>query len=261
MIKITEDAIIKHLGNKNYTFEIFDKIDSTNLYARNIISSDANNKVIIANMQTNGRGRMGRFFYSPSDNGIYMSVILKVSKPYSELELFTIAIASITHMAIKKTAGINCGIKWVNDIFLGNKKICGILCESIHSTDKKNVEYIIAGIGINVYNDNVFPDDLKDIAGAINNKSIDRNEIIAEILKEIDGLTTHFDLSSYLDYYKENSIIINKYITFLKDNKEHRGKVIDINNKGNLIVITDSGEKLVLNSGEIRIDINNVKDQ
>ena len=134
MIKITEENIKKHLCCNSYEFEIFDKIDSTNTYARNVLKDG---KVIISDMQKNGRGRMGRNFYSPEDNGIYMSVVLKVDKEYSDLDLFTVAIASITLSAIEKVTGKNCFVKWVNDIFLNDKKVSGILCENVLSKDGK----------------------------------------------------------------------------------------------------------------------------
>ena len=111
-------------------------IDSTNKFARENL---CHRKVVIAHEQTMGRGRMGRSFYSPKNNGIYMSVILKVDKSYDELELFTVAVAAITLKAIEKASGKKCYIKWVNDIFIDEKKVCGILCENVLS---KNGAYV-----------------------------------------------------------------------------------------------------------------------
>ena len=209
MIKITEENIKKHLCCNSYEFEIFDKIDSTNTYARNVLKDG---KVIISDMQKNGRGRMGRNFYSPEDNGIYMSVVLKVDKEYSDLDLFTVAVASITLSAIEKVTGKTCFVKWVNDIFLNDKKVSGILCENVLSKDGKKIEYIIIGIGINVKSVKDFPMDLKDIAGCI--EEIDRNILIAEILKGTQTLRKDFNLKKYLKLYKEKSMVINKNISF-----------------------------------------------
>ena len=195
MIKITEENIKKHLCCNSYEFEIFDKIDSTNTYARNVLKDG---KVIISDMQKNGRGRMGRSFYSPEDNGIYMSIVLKVDKEYSDLDLFTVAIASITLSAIEKVTGKNCFVKWVNDIFLNDKKVSGILCENVLSKDGKKIEYIIIGIGINVKSVKDFPMDLKDIAGCI--EEIDRNILIAEILKGTQTLRKDFNLKKLLPF-------------------------------------------------------------
>lgn len=253
MIKITEENIKKHLCCNSYEFEIFDKIDSTNTYARNVLKDG---KVIISDMQKNGRGRMGRNFYSPEDNGIYMSVVLKVNKEYSDLDLFTVAIASITLSAIEKVTGKNCFVKWVNDIFLNDKKVSGILCENVLSKDGKKIEYIIIGIGINVKSVKDFPMDLKDIAGCI--EEIDRNILIAEILKGTQTLRKDFNLKKYLKLYKEKSMVINKNISFFLNSKEYSGKVEDINEKGNLVVRIPNGDIKIIKSGEIRLNLNDI---
>lgn len=253
MIKITEENIKKNLSCDFFEFEIFEKIDSTNTYARNVLKDG---KVIISDMQTNGRGRMGRNFHSPSDNGIYMSVVLKADKEYSELDLFTVAIASITLSAIEKVTDKKCVIKWVNDIFYNNKKVSGILCENILSKDGKRIEYIIIGIGINVKSVEDFPSDLKDIAGCID--EIDRNVLIAEILEDIETLRKDFDLKKYLGFYKEKSIVINKNISFCIDSKEYRGTVESINDLGNLVVRLQNGEIKIIKSGEIRLNYNDI---
>ncbi|MBE7013672.1 MAG: biotin--[acetyl-CoA-carboxylase] ligase [Ruminococcaceae bacterium] len=253
MIKITEENIKKHLCCNSYEFEIFDKIDSTNTYARNVLKDG---KVIISDMQKNGRGRMGRSFYSPEDNGIYMSVVLKVDKEYSDLDLFTVAIASITLSAIEKVTGKNCFVKWVNDIFLNDKKVSGILCENVLSKDGKKIEYIIIGIGINVKSVKDFPMDLKDIAGCI--EEIDRNILIAEILKGTQTLRKDFNLKKYLKLYKEKSMVINKNISFFLNSKEYSGKVEDINDKGNLVVRIPNGDIKIIKSGEIRLNLNDI---
>lgn len=253
MIKITEENIKKHLCCNSYEFEIFDKIDSTNTYARNVLKDG---KVIISDMQKNGRGRMGRSFYSPEDNGIYMSIVLKVDKEYSDLDLFTVAIASITLSAIEKVTGKNCFVKWVNDIFLNDKKVSGILCENVLSKDGKKIEYIIIGIGINVKSVKDFPMDLKDIAGCI--EEIDRNILIAEILKGTQTLRKDFNLKKYLKLYKEKSMVINKNISFFLNSKEYSGKVEDINDKGNLVVRIPNGDIKIIKSGEIRLNLNDI---
>ncbi len=253
MIKITEENIKKYLLKSPYEFEIFDEIDSTNTYAKNVLKDG---KVIISDMQKKGRGRMGRTFYSPSDNGIYMSVVLKVDKEYSDLDLFTVAIASITLKAIEKVTNKKCLIKWVNDIFLNGKKVSGILCENILSEDGKRVEYIIVGIGINVKSVEGFPEDLTDIAGCI--EEIDRNILIAEILKGIEILRRDFDLKNYLEFYKEKSMVINKTITFSLNSEEYVGKVENINDSGNLVVRLQNKDIKIIKSGEIRLNSNDI---
>lgn len=255
MKKITEASIKKHLGNDAFSFEIFDTIDSTNSYARKVL---CDKHVVISDMQTAGRGRQGREFYSPKDNGIYMSVVLGVNKTFSELDLFTVAIATITCNAIEKNTGLDCKIKWVNDIFIKRKKVCGILCENIMSEDGTKIEYIIVGIGINVASVECFPEELSGIAGAIET-DIDRNLLISEILKEIYGFSASYEFDKYLSDYRDKSLVIDKKISFVRNEIEYSGKVVSINDKGNLVVDTGA-DMIVLKSGEIRLYIENVED-
>lgn len=253
MIKITEENIKKHLSLNSYQFEIFEEIDSTNTYAKSVLKDGM---IIISDMQKNGRGRMGRSFYSPSDNGIYMSVVLKADKEYSQMDLFTVAIASITLSSIEKVTNKKCMIKWVNDIFLNNKKVSGILCENILSKDGKRVEYVIVGIGINVKSVADFPKELEEIAGCID--EIDRNVLIAEILKGIDDLKKDYNLKQYLEFYKEKSLVINKTISFYINSIEYKGKVETINDSGNLVVRLEDNDVKIIKSGEIRLNLSDI---
>ena len=258
MKKITEASIKKHLGNDSFSFEIFDSIDSTNSYARKLLTESCNNHVIISDMQIAGRGRQGRSFYSPRNNGIYMSIILNVNKNFSEHDLFTIVVATIVLDAIEKVSGLECKIKWVNDIFVDRKKICGILCENVLSDDATFIEHIIVGIGINVASVEDFPKELSGVAGAMG-LDIDRNLLISEILKEIYGFTASYEIEKYLPRYKEKSLVIDKKISFKRNETEYTGKVISINDKGHLIV--DIGAEMIeLKSGEIRLFIENVEE-
>lgn len=256
MKKITENEIKKHLGNLPFTFEIFDVIDSTNSYLKRLSGDNIDKRVVIADMQTNGRGRVGREFYSPSDNGIYMSTILKVDKSFDDLNLFTVSIATIVLKAIEKTINRLCAIKWVNDIYLDEKKVCGILCENILSKDKSYVEYIVVGIGINVKSTEDFPENIINVAGAIS--EVDRNVLISEILKGIYELSKNFDLTKYLDFYKEKSLVLNRIISFEKNGVKSKGKVFDINNMGNLEVELPDGQIEIIKSGEIRLSLDNI---
>lgn len=256
MKKITEKDIKNNIGNLPFSFEIFDVIDSTNSYARRIVDNSCDKRVIISDMQTNGRGRVGREFYSPSDNGIYMSVILKLDKSFDDLTLFTVAIASITLKAIEKVAKKTCEIKWVNDIFLDNKKVCGILCENILSKDTKNVEYIVVGIGINVKSTENFPENILPVAGAL--CEVDRNVLISEILKGIFEMSQDYELRKYLPFYKEKSLVLHKNITFENNGVTYEGKVVDINDSGNLEVELLDGSIKTIKSGEIRLSLDNI---
>lgn len=252
---MNEQAIREYLGsiNSKFDFEIFDVIDSTNTYAKKTALSSELKKVIIADKQTNGRGRMGRTFYSPEDNGIYMSVVLDADKDFNDSTLLTVATATVVCNAIETVTGLNCEIKWVNDIFVNKLKVCGILAEGILDAKTGKVSKVVIGIGINIKSVENFPEELNGIAGALNIDCNMRECLIAEILKGInqfDGLT---GLEEYLSLYREKSMVLNKIVSFTRDGKNYKGKAIDINNLGNLVIELENKEVITVKSGEIRL--------
>lgn len=153
----------------------YDTLPSTNDKAKELAAKGApHGTVIIAGSQTNGRGRMGRSFYSPSGTGLYMSIILR---PDISAELAT-CLTAVSAVAVHKTLyslfNKETEIKWVNDLLLDSKKVCGILAEgaplrSVSNTSPNAfaaIEYIVIGIGINL-SDSGFPSELAGIAGSL----------------------------------------------------------------------------------------------
>jgi BirA family biotin operon repressor/biotin-[acetyl-CoA-carboxylase] ligase len=148
---------------------VFKSVESTNLTAKKIALDGAQpGTVIIAEEQTKGRGRMGRSFYSPPAGGIYMSFILKPRLDTAKSVLITTAASVAVCKAIEEVTGISCRIKWVNDIYKGDKKICGILTEAVTDFESGQIDYIVLGIGVN-YNTarTDFPEELAGIAGSL----------------------------------------------------------------------------------------------
>lgn len=235
---------------KEFNIKIFKTIDSTSTYLKNNKEFYSDKTVVIAESQTKGRGRTGRDFHSPSDNGIYMSILLK-KHSVNDPTLLTVGAAVSVIKAIRNTVGIETSVKWVNDIFLDNKKICGILSE-LSGDD------IIIGIGINLKSIEKFPGELKDVAGALGVNISVRNKLIASLIKEIKNNIICGNINETLKFYKEKSLVLKNTISFEKDGKDYTGFVRDINEKGNLIVETDCGKELIINSGEIRISYNNI---
>ena len=133
--------------------------------------------VVLSHKQTAGRGRFNRSFYSPEGTGLYMSIVLDADKLcLDEYTLLTPLVAVITSKVIDSVAGKKCGIKWVNDLYLEGKKVCGILCERVENA-------VVIGIGINL-SVKAFPNEIKNIAvnlGKINRKKLAKN-IVNEIL-------------------------------------------------------------------------------
>ena len=145
----------------------YDVIDSTNTQARRLAGEgDSSPLLIIAREQSAGRGRLGRSFFSPADTGLYMTLLYYPDRSVAELTGLTCAAAWASALAVERLCGISSQIKWVNDLYLGGRKVCGILCESFgtpHGTA------IAVGIGINLTTKD-FPDALDSIAGSLQSK-------------------------------------------------------------------------------------------
>lgn len=262
----------------------FDSIDSTNNEAKRMISRAqvSENLCLVAFEQTAGRGRQGKSFFSP-DTGLYMTVVLPIGKPISSQVTMTVRTAAAVCSAIEEVTGISAGIKWVNDIYVRGKKCCGILCEAVNDYEKGIMQYMIAGIGINIYTKE-WPEELKNIAGSLYEEDPDvigkkissrdtRKDIIlpdkpdtgtvaGRLTEKIaEGLKSWiFDVpeEQFLSYYKSHSIVLGKEIVFTQDGESRTGTAVDIDETGGLIVtagLKEKRETVVLRSGEISIKV------
>ena len=256
--KLSEEGIRKGLREelKDIDIIVYDEIDSTNTEAkRRIYSSDVKDfTVIVSDMQKGGRGRTGKSFASPKGSGVYFSIILhpKDFYDFSYFDLTTVKAAVAVVEGIKEATGKVAQIKWVNDLFINGRKICGILSELDADFESRSVKSVIVGIGINVNEpkDDSFKD-LKDIAGYIGTDVI-RNEILSSILNAFYENNYEKKDKEIIEYYKTHSLVIGKDLTFELNGKKYTAKGVDINDKGNLIV--DTGEKrITLSSGEVSI--------
>lgn len=256
MKELNPKAICKHFNGINIgDIIVLDTVNSTNTYAKELAQNGAkHHTVVIANHQTAGRGRLGREFFSPSDTGLYMSIILRPDRCSLNPTSVTIAAAVAVCRAIEKCCNTQPKIKWVNDIFLDGRKICGILAEA--GTNSGALDYIIVGIGINVSTQN-FPADLNNIAGSLGH-DIDRNLIAGKILDELNRLHPICGNSELIDEYKNRSLVLGKKIDFTQNGETYTGIATDINNEGNLIVTLENSETITLKSGEISLRSKNI---
>lgn len=250
---ISSDIINSLFKKDNTEIEVivFDEIDSTNNEAKRKISENCSLPLLIlSNSQYAGRGRMDRSFYSPKDTGLYLSIILP-QKPYENYNLLTIISAVSVTDAIMEETGINASIKWVNDIYYDSKKISGILTEAIPSND--GIIPII-GIGINI-NTNSFPQEIKDIAGALG-KNISRESLAVKICKNIflNLSLNEKEPKKIIEHYKERCFTLGMEIDCYENGEIiFSGKAISINNDGSLNVQIHNDEIKTINSGEISI--------
>ena len=221
----------------------YDMVDSTNAQAKKMILEGAREGVLLAERQSAGRGRLGRSFFS--ENGIFMSVILAPERIPFDPGFLTGAVAAATCRAIEEQ-GFSVGIKWVNDIYMEGKKICGILSEAV-SMGAETLAYVV-GIGINVGKAD-FPDDIKDIAAFLPLE--EKENLFFSVLNHIEQVLLE-NKASILSYLKDKSIVIGKEIRFFGV-KDGEGVALGLDENGGLIVQTEKNEKVVLTGGEISV--------
>ncbi len=226
-----------------------DVTDSTNNEAKRIIASGEKEPfLVVANAQTNGRGRQGKSFFSPKDTGLYMTVCFPIKENAQSFLYMTSAAAVSVVREILSLTGTICRIKWVNDIYLDGKKISGILTEYVSGENP----CIIVGIGINLTTAK-FPDDIKEIAGTLS-KDISPTLIASGITLR---LKTYFDKgsSSFMEDYRKFSLVLDEDITYIKNGEAYFGRAIEILDSGALLVLKEDGTKEILDSGEISLRI------
>lgn len=236
--------------------EYFECIDSTNKCLKQDEYID--NTLLIADEQSNGVGRINRKFVSNKSKGIYMSLKIKPSFDLKYINKLTPSVGVVIADAIYNQVNIYPEIKWVNDIYLNNLKIAGILVESVIKNNA--IEYLIIGIGINCYNQDLL--DLNSIASSIEKETnivVDRNKLIVDIIKGIYNLFDNFDDNYYLSKYRKFQYLKNKQLTVSTINGEYQGTYFDIDNLGGLIITSNNELKTFYNGEVIKTRINETK--
>ena len=249
---LREDLIRSHAPDVEYPVYVFDEIDSTNNYAKILCAKGAvHGTLIAANHQTAGRGRRGRSFYSPKNTGLYLSLIIQ---PRDSEHIFRItpaaAVAAVE--AIAETTGIHTGIKWVNDLFIAERKTAGILTEAITDFETGQIDRIIIGIGINC-RDSELPEDIRDTAGSLGADNLSRSVLAAALWKRLLYWCNHLDDPALMEAYRMHSVVLGKEITYTYNNQLMQGKAVSIDDDGHLIIEKPDHSTQVLQSGEVSI--------
>ena len=257
---LSSQGIRKYLKSEtaNLDIEVLPTVDSTN----RIVWTKANEGtqdgyVLVANEQITGRGRTGRDFFSPKGTGIYLSILLR-PQGYGTSEALQITTLAAVAMceAIREVSGKHPGIKWVNDIFLDGKKVCGILTEASFGMESGLLEYAVLGVGVNVYRPVMgFPKELKDKAGFLFEKSIKdlKNQLTASFLHHFMVAYHSKNKEKYIQKYREYSILIDKEIYVFQGDEKRKARVCDINEACQLVVMYEDGSVEALSYGEVSI--------
>lgn len=251
---LNEKFIKNNLINKDIDIVIQDTTASTNDDVKSFIGK-SNLAVVIAENQTNGRGRNNRSFYSPSGKGVYMSILLTPNLSVTDGVKITTFVAVKVANAVEKVSGLKVGIKWVNDLFINGKKVSGILTESGVDFKNRKLSYAVCGIGINCYGLD-FPSEISSIATSLEKEGakVDRNLLIVEILNGLNDIEREILSGNYLREYKNRCIVLNKRVTVVSGQESYTATAVDITESGALIV-NKNGELITVNSGDVSIRI------
>lgn len=240
--------------------EVFVSVGSTNtLCHEKAKSGEAEGYVAVAGAQTAGRGRRGRSFYSPAGTGIYMSLLLRPHGFTGDqvLGLTTMAAVAVSE-SVEALSDKKAEIKWVNDIFVDGKKVCGILSEAMYEVPSGALQCVIVGIGINAYAPEAgFPPEISATAGCVFDKpEVDlKNSLVAEVLNRFMKYYDDPKSDAVYDEYRTRSMVIDKDIKVLKKDATLKAHVLDIDRDCGLVVRYPDGTEEVLNSGEISIRV------
>ena len=257
--KVIKNNMLKYADKFN--FIIHKTVASTNIIARELaINGAESGTVVIAEEQTSGYGRNGKSFFSPYGTGIYMSIILnlKKEKKIFNSSFITTAAAMAVSKSIEEISNENTQIKWVNDVFINGKKVCGILTEGAFSFEDGKLDYAVIGIGVNVnFPKDGFPKEFNNIAASINSKnnansntkSDIRNILVAKILENLYDY--YFNDVNFYEEYKKRSFLIGKKVSININNKEHIVKVLDIDKTFALVAEFQDGKIDKIVSGSI----------
>ena len=277
--------------------ECFKEIDSTNTYAKRLLAECGNLRdssgqltpagknyhkaVIVAEKQTAGRGRLGRTFVSPEKTGIYISVIYAPEGGITNPARLTASAAVAICRAIKNVLGrfpegitIEPQIKWINDIFVGGKKVCGVLAEGVANFESGMIEAAVVGMGLNIKkNKSAFKGELADVVGTLedalsqtsqdaHSPSISRVQLAAEIAGQVLKIFEEDSSSSaahkaIIKEYKEASFLLGQELTvypLIGDQKSsYKATATDIDENAGLIVTLKDGSQRTLSSGEVTL--------
>ena len=256
---LSESGIRRYLAHPDLALQIYPTISSTNTVLKQMAQQDAPAPLaLVAAAQTAGRGRMGRSFYSPADTGLYLSLLLRPDLPVMEATALTACAAVSVAEALESLANLEIGIKWVNDLFLDGRKICGILTEAGLEGETGRMSYVVIGIGINLRApEGDFPAEIQKIAGPVFGKDPLpdlRNRLSALILDRLLDYASRPRDPAILEEYRRRSLVLGKEIRILAPGREPESALaLAIEEDFALRVRMPDGTEQLLRTGEISI--------
>ena len=256
---LTESGVRAYLRRRDLDLRVYKSISSTNTVLKQLAESGAaEGTVLLAEEQTAGRGRMSRSFFSPPRSGLYMSLLLR---PHLSAQLstrITACAAVAVAEAIEELTGCRAEIKWVNDVLVDGKKVCGILTEGSIDCESGLMHYAIVGIGINIRPpEGDFPAELRQIAGALpaapDGEDL-RCRLAAAVLDRLMDLYEQLPEGDCYEAYKSRSCLIGRQINILPlEGEPVPATAIDVERDFSLRVRLTDGTEKCLSSGEVSV--------
>lgn len=232
-------------------------VNSTNLVAKEVAEKGfVEGTVAVSEMQTGGKGRLGRTWYAPFGTGIWMSMIVKPEIIPMDAPKITLLTAVSVAQAVRQETGIKPGIKWPNDLLINGKKICGILTEM--KADMDRIHYVIIGIGINV-NEEQFPADIRETATSLKletGKAINRAGLAAVVLNKWEENYQDFlqgGFSRIKPRWKEYTVNLGADVTVNTLQGVIQGRAVDIDDEGMLLVEDSEGIMHKIVAGDVSL--------
>ena len=256
---LSAEGVKRYLRSKQIEVRVYRSLTSTNTVLKDLANQGAaEGLALIAGEQTAGRGRMGRSFYSPPDTGLYMSLLLRPERSAAEATRLTACAAVAVAQAIEELSGLDAQIKWVNDILIGGRKVCGILSEASVDCESGQMRYVIVGVGINIRPPAAdFPEELRETAGAVFSQSRTpelRCRLAAAVLDRLMDLYRDPDGESCFAEYKKRSVVLGQPVLLLSPGREIiPATVLDLERDYSLRVRYEDGSLHRINAGELSL--------
>ena len=254
------NTIRARLGGCPWNVQVFEEVTSTNTLLKELARQGAPaGTVLIADRQTAGRGRLGRTFLSPGGVGVYLSALIRPNCAPTALMHLTCAVAVAMCDAVENAFGFRPGIKWTNDLVVGNKKLGGILTELGLDPKTGMVDHAVLGIGINCGQiESDFDESIRSMATSarmVLGHPADRERLIAEMVLSLEKMDKELLTSpaAILERYRDGCITLGQEVSIVRGDEIRHGRALNIDAEGGLIVRYDSGETGTVTSGEVSV--------
>ncbi len=257
---IQPDVLRKRLGRSIFSSHIHyhPSIDSTNAVAKELAGQGApEGTLVTTEEQTAGQGRRGRSWVSPAGANLLFTVLLRPPIEADRVFVLTMVLTLAALEAVKRITGIKAMIKWPNDLYVGTKKLAGILTE--FATRGKQVDWVVLGMGINVG----WHPDVPEGGGAPatslleeTGQRVSRNELLIEILKVFEGLYGQVvagNMKALYEEWNQNCLVLGKAVVVESDRERIEGKALCIDDFGALIIEDAKGVQRRILTGDVSL--------